>query len=123
MSIDIERFKDIRDALNFKGNDHDLVYSLSIGFDGLEWIGLPHPAGYDSIIPILKAHSYEHVECEDFQEYCSGVFKFNDKYYKANWEYCKLACELDYWHILNEENFYEVVPEEKTITVWKNVAD
>lgn len=79
--------------------------------------------GLSDIDPILEAHGYEFIDGENHQEYCWGVFKFNDKYYKANWEYCKLACDLDYWHILLDENFYEVVPEEKTITIWRNVAD
>ncbi len=119
MIIDLEQFKELREALKFKGNDHDFVYAMCTGFENplMCWKRVEQwETGVD-----LSVYGYEFVDGEDCIEYSWGVFSFNDKFYKGDWEYCKVACEWDYWYILGEGSFYEVKPVTKTITIWEAV--
>jgi hypothetical protein len=64
--------------------------------------------------------TYEHIQQEGGgeggSEYCYGVFKLNDKYYKARYSYYSY-CGYEYDYIT--ETLNEVFPKEKTIIVYE----
>lgn len=63
---------------------------------------------------------YEHVMQEGGgeggSEYCEGVFKLGEKYYKTDWSYYSHHGYEEYGAF---DRLVEVKPETKTITVWK----
>lgn len=63
---------------------------------------------------------YEHIQQEGGgeggSEYCYGVFKLNDKYFKAEYSYYSYN-GFDYDYIA--DTLHEVHPIEKTITVYE----
>lgn len=68
----------------------------------------------------LEAYGFEHIATEGGGEgggeYCYGIIKFKDKYYKAEWSYYSYnGCDYDY--IVN--TIKEVKPKEKTIIVYR----
>ena len=68
---------------------------------------------------ISKQFNYEVVDgeggTEGGGEYCYGVICVGEEYYKAEWSYYSYSgCDTDYM----EDTIKEVVPEEKTITVY-----
>ena len=70
----------------------------------------------------VASYGYVHIESEGGGEgegeYCYGVIKFQDKYYKADWSYYSYdGCDYDYI----EDTIREVTPVEKTITVFEAV--
>ena len=72
---------------------------------------------------ILKDADYKHMESEGGGEgegeYCYGVVRLKDKYYKAEWQYYSYhGCDYDYI----ENSIHEVVPKQKTITVYEKVS-
>jgi hypothetical protein len=71
-------------------------------------------------LTLIASYDYEHIESagggEGEGEYCYGIIKFQDKYYKAEWSYYSYE-GCDYTSIVN--TIVEVSPVEKTITVYE----
>jgi hypothetical protein len=98
-----------------------LVYSLFDGDDTpehgtLSWRDNPS----ELFNSILIAHDYSHVESEGGGEgegeYCYGVIKVGEEYYKADWSYYSYdGCEYDGI----ESTVRVVTPKEKTIVVYE----
>lgn len=71
---------------------------------------------------LLNESDCEHMESdgggEGEGEYCYGVIRLKDKYYKAEWQYYSYnGCDYDYI----KSSVHEVVPKQKTITVYESV--
>lgn len=69
---------------------------------------------------INTCFGFEHIECEGGGEgegeYCYGVIRLGDMYYKAEWSYYSYnGYEYDYI----EDTIKEVTPKQKTITVYE----
>lgn len=103
-----------------------LIYSL---FDGDEYpehseLGWSEVEKYGKIYEnLIKDADCEHMESdgggEGEGEYCYGVVRLKDKYYKAEWQYYSYhGCEYDDI----EHSIHEVVPKQKTITVYESVS-
>lgn len=68
----------------------------------------------------LEDKGYETIESkggyEGGGEYCYGVIRLGDKFYKTGWTYYSYnGCEYDYI----EDTIKEVKPVEKTITIYE----
>lgn len=78
----------------------------------------------DEIDKILEAYNYELLEEESSGEgggeYCYGIFKLKDKFYKAEYSYYS-STGHDYDGIL--DTLEEVKPVEKLVTVYVSVEE
>ena len=73
-----------------------------------------------AVMDKLKDMEFDHIESEPGGEgegeYCYGVVRLGEKYYKAEWTYYSYnGCEYDYI----EDTIKEVTPVQKTITVYE----
>lgn len=118
-------FTDYKQALVEAGFEDTttLIYNI---FDGdetpehetLSW--REHDKIKELLQEVDKRFGFEHMECEGGGEgegeYCYGVIRLSDKYFKAEWSYYSYnGCEYDYI----EDTIKEVTPREKTITVYE----
>jgi len=122
---DHKELQELIDSLVKEGFEEgsSLIYNL---FDGdeypehseLGWRGVGNL--FDQTLNGLDC---EHMESEGGGEgegeYCYGVIRIKDKYYKAEWQYYSYdGCDYD--NI--ESSIQEVVPKQKTITVYESVS-
>lgn len=79
--------------------------------DGISWID--NAIMVDNISGTL---GYKHIKSVGCGEYCYGIIKVKDRYYKAEWLYYPYSgCEYD----CIEGTLKEVKPVEKVITVYE----
>ena len=103
---------------------NSLIYNLFDGDEYPEHSELGWSQGVGNIYEnLIKDADFEHMESdgggEGEGEYCYGVIRLKDKYYKAEWQYYSYhGCEYDYI----ENSVHEVVPKQKTITVYESVS-
>jgi len=118
---ELQEFIDLLVKEGFEESE-SLIYKL---FDGDEYPEHPELGWEESEVLIAKLSEefdYEHVLSkgggEGGGEYCYGVIRIKDKYYKAEWQYYSYSgCDYDYI----EESVREVKPKQKTITVYESV--
>ncbi len=130
MTIDLEVFKELREALKFnvppgrdvtKTGDAEFVYSLCTGFEDSvhSWYNRGDKRWWDYGAIPPQDIGYYFIDEVNFESKCWGIFQYKGKYYKAEWSYCKSASEMDYYSIL--DSLCEVKPVTKTITSWEAV--
>lgn len=101
-----------------------ILYNLFDGDTFEIFYGHPDLKGYEAI----RSFSNEFFEDKDYEamesegggegegEYCYGVIRLGNKFYKAEWAYYSYnGCEYDYI----EDTIKEVKPVEKTITIYE----
>lgn len=114
-NVDMSVFKEIQTVSGTDEGMSNVIYGLAGG--DLDFI--PYEGEFSS--DDLKAnYGYEWIEGdtggEGEGEYCYGVFKLQDKIYKAEWSYYShYGC--DYEDI--ESTLKEVKPVEKLVTVYE----
>ena len=118
---DHKELQELIDSLvkaGFEGGD-SLIYHLFDADDYPEHSELSWKESDNLFDRVLKDSDCESIESEGGGEgegeYCYGVIRIKDKYYKAEWSYYSYnGCDYD--NI--EHTIHEVIPEQKTITVY-----
>lgn len=112
-------FQDLYDA-GFE-ETYTTIYNVFDGDETPENSELDWREAAKVFTKVANKHNEEVVEVEGGSEgggeYCYGVIRVGDKYFKAEWSYYSYnGCEYDYI----EESIQEVVPVETTITVYQS---
>jgi len=121
---DHKELQELIDSLVKEGFEegNSLIYHLFDGDDYPEHSELGWKECGNLFDQTLNGLDCEHMESEGGGEgegeYCYGVIRLKDKYYKAEWQYYSYnGCDYDYI----EERVHEVVPKQKTITVYESL--
>lgn len=94
---------------------------ISEAFEGVSFLeDVDWPEMHDKVEAFLTQRGYEHLDSEGGHEgggeYCYGVIKLDNEYYRAEWEYYSYnGCE--YSGI--SSTVKQVTPKQKTITVYE----
>lgn len=117
--------EEISTIIEYKAHTSEILYRLFDG-DDVEELFYNHPELItrsevsNFTDSFLKDKGYKAMESEGGHEgggeYCYGVIRLGDKYYKAGWAYYSYnGCEYDYI----EDTIKEVTPVEKTVIVYE----
>jgi len=130
MSYENSKLKDLVEEIKATLNEpctSDILYHLFDGdyvedaFSGSSLVeGIEYKLASKVISDYLNERGYEAVESEGGgegeSEYCYGVIKVGDEYYKAEWNYYSYqGCDYD----SIEDTVRKVTPTEKVVTVYE----
>lgn len=116
--------EEISTIIEYKAHTSEILYHLFEDNVSDVLYNPPELSGWSEVRDFtekfLGGKDYELMESEGGHEgggeYCYGVIRLGDKYYKAEWAYYSYdGCEYDYI----EDTIKEVTPVEKTIIVYE----